>query len=124
MHFLHRVLDELAGVVAVGNREVRAEAYEAGMTSKETVADAVERAAPDPPGLVTGDVAGALKHFRCGAVGERQEQNRIGGDSLVDEVGHAVDEGLRLARARRSEHQQRTAASCRRFVLLGVQDCV
>ena len=122
LQFLQAVVDQLAGVVAVGDDELVAEAEAGRVAAQQAVADMVEGAAPDLSHPVAGGMAGALEHLARGAVGEGQQQDRRGRQAALDEVGHAVDERLRLAGAGGRQHQQRAVARRGRRQLFRVED--
>ena len=73
--------------------------------------DVVKCAAPEAVGLDAGEILHAVEHLPCGLVGEGQEQDLVRFDALGQEVGDAVGEGARLARARAGEHEQRAGRS-------------
>ena len=63
----------------------------------------------------------APHHFAGGLVRERQQQDAVGRDALLQQVGHAVGERARLARARAGDDQRRPGRRRHGRVLLLVE---
>ena len=89
--------------------------------AQEAGADVVERAAPDRV-QPRHELSRALKHLLRGAVGEREEKDAFRRHALLHQVGDAVHERARLARAGRRQHKERTVRRRRRRTLLGVEN--
>ena len=70
------------------------------MAAEDAVADRVEGAAPDAVGIRTEQFGDPAGHFPRGFVGESEEEDFPGLDPVLEQPGHTVDEGARLAAAR------------------------
>ena len=81
----------------------------------------VERAHPHRPGDRTHQVGHTVTHLLRGLVGERDRQDRRGRHSFVDEVGDAMREHTRLARAGTGDDQQRAATVHDSVELIGIE---
>ena len=101
-----QVVHELAGVLAVKDREVGLVADEGRVASEDEVADVVEGAAGDAP-LVAGDEhAHAVEHLAGGLVREREEEDLRRRDAGLEETGDAVGERAGLAAAGAGDDEQ------------------
>ena len=125
LRVLDEVLDALAHelllVVLVKDGEVRAHSKGTPPAAQELVADRMEGSAPDAR-HAGHDALGALEHFVRGAVREREEENPLRRHALLNQIGHAVHERARLARAGGREHENRPVAGRRRRALFWVED--
>ena len=111
-------------VVGVVDGEIAGQAETGGFAAEQAAAERVERA---DPGFAQG-MAGALEqcadavaHLVGGFVGEGDGENRIGRRALIDQIGDAVGDDARFARAGSRQDQQRTFGSEDSFALLRVQ---
>src|SRR5262249_46877135 len=68
-------------------------------------ANVVERSRPDPRGVRSDQTLEPSDHLPRCAAGERDEQDRLGGDPLGDQVRHAVGDDAGLARAGSGQDQ-------------------
>ena len=81
----------------------------------------VERAAPD--GVhARHELPRALEHLARGAVGEREQKDTLRRHALLHQIGDAVHERARLARAGGGQHEERTVRRRRRRALLAVEN--
>jgi len=93
-------LEQIGLVLAVENAEARAEADRFGMAAQDAVADRVESASPDAVGIRTEQFGDPAGHFPRGFVGKSEEKDFPWLDPVLEQPGHTVDEGARLAAAR------------------------
>ena len=99
--------NQVLGVVAVDNGEIAAVAEPVGVLAQNPRADGMERAAPERREFLSEQSGDAPHHFAGGLVGERQQQDTVGGDALFQQVGDAVGEGAGLARAGAGDDKRR-----------------
>ena len=109
------------GVVAVHDCERLRVADRLGVPSQHPVADRVKRAAPKPRRVAADQVLHTVHHLAGGLVGERQQQDAVDRDALLEQVCHAIGQRARLARARPGQHQRRSRRRGNGGELLGVQ---
>ena len=113
-HQVHQV----GRILTVVNRERGIETDPIGVLAKQAGANAVERAGPIQ-GLVhdarpvaehlARDSLDPLRHFGCGAPGERHQQDSAWIGTADDQTRDAVGKRVRLARAGAGDDQQRNA---------------
>ena len=98
------------GVGLVVDREAGVEPQVAGFAAQDPHASGVERRHPHRPSPATDQRRNPLLHLAGGLVGERDREH-LAGLHLAsgEQVGHAVGEDARLARARAGNDQQRAA---------------
>ena len=72
--------------------------------------------------MLCWEAMSALEHLPRGAVRERQQEDALRRNAVLDEVGDAVDERAGLARARRREDEHRAVRRRRGGALFGVED--
>ena len=77
------------------------------MASQHSIADRVKRPAPNPAGIDRQQVRHSIEHLPSGFVGEREQQNISRIDSVLEQVGHAIGQGARFARAGPGDDQLR-----------------
>ena len=68
-----------------------------GVQAQNPVADGMERPAPERANCLPGQIGDAAHHFAGGLVGEREQQDAVGGNALFQQVRDAVDERAGLA---------------------------
>lgn len=111
-HQAHQVL----GVAAVVQGEALRQAQARRVLAQEPRADGVEGAGPGQArrrlrgrqlqhALQHG--AGALRHLLGGAPAEGEQQQALRVGAVADQVGHAVGQGVGLARTRARDDEQR-----------------
>ena len=93
----------------------------AAVASKHAIADGVKRPAPESAGVERQEVGDAVEHLPRGFVGESEEEDVSRVDAVLEQVGDAVGEGARLARAGAGDDEKRTRRRGHRGVLLLVQ---
>jgi len=101
------VVHELAGVLAVEDREVGLVAHEGRVAAEDEVAHVVERPAGDAPLVARDEGAHAVEHLTGGLVGEREEQDLRRRDAGLEEAGDAVRQGAGLAAAGAGDDEER-----------------
>ena len=112
---------DLLLVVLVEDREAGLVSKAGPVLAQEPRADMVESAAPHA--AHSGDERlGALEHLPRGAVRERQQEDALRRNAVLDEVGDAVDERAGLARAGCGEHEHGAVRRGRGGALFGVED--
>ena len=116
-----RELHQILGVALVHDREVRRQAAGGAVLAERAVAHAVKRAAVHPRRGRAHQPLGAGEHFLSGAAGEAEQEDAFGRGAGVDQVGDAVDQRARLARAGAGDDQQGPVAVRRGGVLLLVE---
>ena len=67
----------------------------------------MERAAPERREFLAEQVGNAAHHFAGGLVGERQQQDAVGGDALFEQVSDAIGERTGLARTGAGDDERR-----------------
>ncbi len=78
----------------------------------------MECPAPYMPGiLLPGDLTGPAEHLRRGPAGEREQQDAIGRDTLLDQVGNPTRQCPRLAGSRTGYDQQGPVTVCHGLLL-------
>ncbi len=81
----------------------------------------MERAAPELAQFATEQIVHAPHHFAGGLVGEREQQNPVRRNPLLQQIGHAIGQRPRLARTRARDDQGWTRRCGDGRVLLGIQ---
>ena len=114
-------LDQVLRIVAVQDGEIALVAERFGVQAQDPRADGVERAAPERTQFVAEQIADSPHHFAGGLVREGQQQNPVGGDALLQQIGHAISERARLAGASPGDHQGRPRRRGDGGQLLGVE---
>ena len=117
----YRLLEERLGLVGVEDGEILRELDGLAVHAQGAVAEGVEGAAPEARGLDAGEVVHPVEHFLGGLVGEGEKEDLARLDALGQEVGDAVGQRARLARAGAGEHQQRAGRGRDRGELLVVE---
>ena len=102
-------------------REAARHAEALGVLPEHAEAERVERAAADPLAAAVEEARRAGEHLGRGAARERQQRHRLWRRAGLDEVGHAVDERPRLARAGAGYDERRPRAGRCRGELLWVE---
>jgi hypothetical protein len=100
-------LDQILRVVAVQDREIAAVAEQVGVQAQNPGADGMKRAAPERANSWPSKSADAPHHFAGGLVGEREQQDAVGGNALFEQIGDAVGERAGLARTRAGDDERR-----------------
>ena len=110
-------------IAPVVDGEPRVETEFRAVDPQQACADAMKRAAPHIAAdvLLPEHVAHSLQHLGGRAAGERQEQQAVRRNALRDQVGHAMHQRRRLARAGSGDDQQRLVAVQGRGSLRSVQ---
>ena len=100
-------VDQILGVVAVEDGEVALVTEQVGVRAQNPGADGMERPAPErrPVPAPANPRRGAS--FPGGLVGERQQQDAVRRDALFQQIGDAVGERARLARAGAGDDERR-----------------
>ena len=75
--------------------------------AQKPVADGMKRAAPKRAQFAADQLGDAPHHLARGFVRERQQQNPVGRDALFEQIGDAIRERARLARARAGDDERR-----------------
>ena len=78
------------------------------MAAENAVANRVEGAAPDAVGLRTEQFGDPAGHFPRGLVGEGEEEDFPRLDPVLEQPGHTVNQGARLAAACAGDDQGST----------------
>ena len=112
---------DLLLVVLVEDREAGLVSKAGPVLAQEPRADMVESAAPHAAHS-GNERLGALEHLPRGAVRERQQEDALRRNAVLDEVGDAVDERAGLARAGCGEHEHGAVRRGRGGALFGVED--
>ena len=108
-------------VIAVHDGERLRVADRLRVPSQHPVADRVERSSPEPRRVAADQLLHAVHHLAGGLVRERQQQDAVHRDALLEQVGHAVGQRARLARASPGQHQRRPRRCGNSRHLLGVE---
>ena len=117
----HGQSDEVELVLAVEDREVGAVSQPLGRPAEQAIADVVKRPRPDPRRLGADQGVEPPEHLAGRAPGEGDEQDRLGGRPLGDQVGDAIGDDPRLARARPRQDQVEAVGGRDRRALRVVQ---
>ena len=111
---------ELIGRVV--DDEVARQADVRRLAPQQPRAQRVERRDPHLPAVDAEQRLDARPHLLGGLVGEGDGEDAVGlGEPLADEVGDAMRDDARLARARAGEDQQRTFGLENGFLLFGIE---
>jgi hypothetical protein len=105
----------------VENREITAVTKQVGVRAQNPRANGMECSAPKLAQFMSEQIRDAAHHFAGGLVGERQQQNAIGGNALFEQVRDAVGERAGLARAGAGDDERGTGRRGDGGELLGVQ---
>ena len=100
-------LHQVFGVALIHDREVAREAGGRSELPEQTVARRVERPALHARRRGADEPLGAREHLVRGAAREREEQNPLGRNAALDQVGDAIDERARLAGSGAGDDEQR-----------------
>jgi len=114
-------LHEVFGVSLIHDREIARETCLGTELSEEAVPGRVERSALDSRRRRSYETLGATQHLVCGAAGEGEEEDALGRDTAVDEMGDPVDERSCLAGARAGDDEEGSLAVSGGHRLLGVE---
>ena len=115
------VAGEPDGVGLVVDRELAWIAEHVAVRPQDADARGVERRHPHRADDRADEVRHTFTHLGGGLVGERDGQDLRRLDTLVDEVGDAMREHARLARAGSGHHEQRAGLVHDRVELVGVE---
>ena len=121
VNVLNDVFQDRFGLALIENGIVALEADQLAVHAEDALGDAMEGAAPKVAAGNPCEILDALQHLARGLVGESEQEDLVGLHALVQQVGHAVGEGARLARARAGQHQRRAGRCCHGGVLLVVE---
>ena len=91
------------------------------MPPQHPVADRVKRPAPQPRRVAADQVRDAVHHLARRLVRERQQEDAVDRDALLEQVRHPIGQRARLARARPGQHQRRPRRGRDRRELLRVE---
>ncbi len=97
---------QVGGVALVEDREIPRQPRLGAETPEETVRGAVERAAVHGAALAPHELLRAREHLLRRAPREGEQEDPLGTDAALDQVGHAVDQRARLARPRAGDDEQ------------------
>src|SRR5262245_7687505 len=111
----------MPGIVAIHNSEVALVPEQVRMPAQNAVAYGMKGAAPEGRQILSEEVRYAAHHFLGGFVGEREQEDPVGWNPLLQQVSHAIRQRAGLARTRTGNHQSRTRRRGDRGVLLLVQ---
>ena len=111
----------MLGVLAIQDREIALIAEQLRVLPQDPVADRVKRAAPQRRQFLSQQIRHPPHHLPGRLVRERQQQNAVRRNPLLQQIGHPVGQRARLARARPGDHQRRPRRRRHRRVLLRVQ---
>ena len=100
-------LDQILRVVAVENREIAPVTEQVGVR-RRIRAPMEWNVPPQSDGSCRPEQIGdAAHHFAGGLVGEREQQDAVGGNALFEQIRDAVGERARLARTRAGDDERR-----------------
>ena len=117
-------LDQVDLVVLVENHEIRFEGQVFGFAAQDAGADGVKCAQGQATGVFAHQISHAAFHLAGGFVGEGNRQDMVRAHAHgADQVGDALGEHPRFARARTGHDQHRAQARHDRLLLLGIQFC-
>ncbi len=111
----------MLGVLAVHDGEVALVAEEVGVLAQDAVADGMKRAAPERGQLLPEQIRHPPHHFLGRLVGEREQQNALGRDALLQQVGDPIGERAGFARPGAGNDQRRARRGGDGRVLLRVE---
>ena len=102
---IHGQLDQVELIFVVEDREVRLIAEQFRRPAEQAIADMVKRAGPDLIGGLADQRFHAPHHLAGRAAGECDEHDRLGRHAREDQIGHAIGDDPRLARAGAGQNQ-------------------
>ena len=115
-------LDEVPGIGRIVDREVRRKADPLGVGAQDAGEDRVEGTHEKFAAFATGHhLPDAFAHLLGSLVGERQRQNVLGVDLLLDHIGDARGEHARLARTGSGDDERRGVVGLDGGTLGGVE---
>jgi len=114
-------VEQVFGVFAVGNGEVASVAEAVGVQAQDTDTNGVKGAAPKIHDTAAEQVSDPFHHFAGRLVGEGQQEDAVGRDSVLDEPGDAIRQRARLACARTGKDQAGPRLCGDGLILLGVE---
>ena len=114
-------VEQIFLVFAVHDREPARITEGAPVPPQHAVADGMKRPAPEPAGVDREQIGDAVEHLAGGLVREGEEEDVARVDALLEQVGDAIGEGARLARAGPGDDEQRSRRRGHGRVLLFVQ---
>ena len=100
-------LDQIPRVIAVENREIALVAKQIGVLAQNPRANGMERAAPKRRQLPAQQIGDAPHHFAGGFVGEREQQNSVRRNTLLQQICDAIGKRARLAGTRAGDDERR-----------------
>ena len=119
---LHELLDDRLLVARVVDREAAREAEVVRLAAQQPGAQGVEGRDPHAPAVAVEQGADAVAHLLGGLVGEGHGEHLVERRvPLLDEVGDAMRDDARLARAGAGENQQRAIDVLDGAALLGIE---
>ena len=116
-HFRH----ERLRIVGVEDRESGGQSSGRRVATEDAVADTVEGSTPQPACPAWQEGIDPLHHLAGGLVREGQQQNILGSDGILEQIGHPVGQRARLAAARSRQHKRLARRRGHRCQLLRVQ---
>ena len=114
-------VDNALGVAPVDDGEAAAQAEVVAVLAQEDVGGGMEGAAHHPAAALAGQLAGAPEHLLGGPAGEGEQQDGFRRHVLLEQVGHAKDQGAGLAAAGAGDDQERTRTVGDGGILGGVE---
>ena len=114
-------LDQILRIVAIEDGEIPAITEQVGVRSQNPRPDGMERATPKRRQFLSQQIPDPAHHFAGRFVGERQQQDAVGGDALFEQVRDAIGQRAGLARAGAGDDEGRAGRRGNGGQLLGVQ---
>ncbi len=109
-HVVSDQVEEIGRVGLVQHREVGGDPDGPTVQAKQPITERVEGAAPHLAADPSSDhPLGPGEHLSSGPARERQQQDPLGTNAPVDELGHAAREGEGLDAPRTGHHEEGTA---------------
>ena len=118
---VHAGGQQVLGVLAVEDREVRRDAQPLAVLAEDAVGDVVEGAAPDVAGLLLDQHLHPAEHLAGRPVGEGDQHDPAGVHAVTHEPRQAVGQGAGLAAACTGDDQHRPARRSGHGQLLAVE---
>ena len=91
------------------------------MPAQDPIADGVKRSAPNAARVDRQQICDPVEHLSRGLVGKGEQKNISRIDPILEQIGDAISQGARFARAGAGNDQLRTRLGRDRSELLFVQ---
>ena len=110
-------VDQIFLIFAIHDREPAGVTERAAVPAQHAIADGMKCAAPKSAGIDRQQIGDAIEHLARGFVREGEQQNVARVDPVLEQIGDAISERARFARARARDDEQRSGRRGHRRVV-------